>query len=315
MDFIPWVEKYRPKKFEDVILEKCNESIFKTMIEKRYVTNILAYGFPGTGKTTTIMNFVAFLSKLQGDVNSSSIIHLNASDDRGIDVIRNQIQNFVNSKNIYSEKNPAKQHLERQKFVILDEVDYMTKSAQQYLKYLIQTSNKNVSFFLICNYISRIDNGLKNEFMKLPFHFMEFNKVVDLLEIICQNENIKYDRDSLLHLKTFYGNDIRSMINYLQSNHTTRMINYSEIYKTIFSNESESKICDKIEKLCIDYNIQEKYFIINFFHFLRNKDPTFFFQKNVLDFIEHLLHSKGITNSLFLKYSIFKIKKLKNLKI
>ena len=80
------------------------------------------------------------------------MIHLNASDDRGIDVISNQINQFVNTKTLFGNG---------MKFVILDEVDYMTKNAQQALKYLIQQYSKNISFCLICNYISRIDTSFK----------------------------------------------------------------------------------------------------------------------------------------------------------
>ena len=85
------------------------------------------------------------------------VMHLNASDDRGIDVIRNQIYNFVHFKHIFDNK---------LKFVILDEVDYMTKSAQNTLRQIIK-DYKNVRFCLICNYISKIVKSLQNSFFKL----------------------------------------------------------------------------------------------------------------------------------------------------
>jgi replication factor C subunit 3/5 len=85
------------------------------------------------------------------------MIHLNASDERGIDIIRNQINSFVNSKSLFNNG---------MKFVILDEVDYMTKNAQMALRYLLQGYNSNVRFCLICNYISRIDEALQNEFVR-----------------------------------------------------------------------------------------------------------------------------------------------------
>ena len=105
---------------------------------------MLFYGPPGTGKTTTIINLVnAYQSKLNMR-NRGLMIHLNASDERGIDIIRNQIYQFVKTKNLFETG---------YKFVVLDEVDYMTKNAQQALKYLLQTCGNNVKFFLICNYI------------------------------------------------------------------------------------------------------------------------------------------------------------------
>ena len=152
MDNIPWVEKYRPKNFENIVIEETNLKIFKNMIENNYFPNFLFYGPPGTGKTTTIINLINLYQQKNDEVNKSLMIHLNASDERGIDIIRNQIYQFINSKPLF---------INGTKFIILDEVDYMTKSAQQALKYILKTTNKNVKFCLICNYISKIDETLQ----------------------------------------------------------------------------------------------------------------------------------------------------------
>ena len=153
---IPWVEKYRPDCFDDIIISDINKSIFSSIFTKQHFPNMLYYGPPGTGKTTTIINLInKYFENINVKNSKSSILHLNASDDRGIDIIRNQILQFVNTNSIY------KKGL---KFVILDEVDYMTKNAQNALKRVIQNVNDNVRFCLICNYISRIDNSLRNEF-------------------------------------------------------------------------------------------------------------------------------------------------------
>ena len=126
---IPWVEKYRPTEFDDIVLSPINRNIFNNIIEKNYFPNLLFYGPPGTGKTTTIINLINNYQKKYGQINKSSVIHLNASDERGIDIIRNQIYQFVKSKNFFDKG---------LKFVILDEVDYMTKYVQQALKYILQ---------------------------------------------------------------------------------------------------------------------------------------------------------------------------------
>jgi len=118
LDYIPWVEKYRPQNFEDIVLDNNNEIIFENMIEKNYIPNILLYGPPGTGKTTTIINLINKFQSKNNQLNKGLMIHLNASDERGIDIIRNQINNFVNSKTLFNVGT---------KFIILDEVDYMTK--------------------------------------------------------------------------------------------------------------------------------------------------------------------------------------------
>ena len=98
------------------------------------------------------------------------VLELNASDERGIDIIRSQICSFVNSKPLFNVG---------LKFIILDEVDYMTKNAQQALKYLLQNCSTNVRFCLICNYISKIDDGLQNEFIKLRFNQLPKEDIIN----------------------------------------------------------------------------------------------------------------------------------------
>ena len=103
MTNIPWVEKYRPSNFKDIVLEKNNALIFKNIIEKKYFPNLLFYGPPGTGKTTTIINLINRYLESQNIVKKKDlIIHLNASDDRGVDIVRNQINQFVNTKTLFN---------------------------------------------------------------------------------------------------------------------------------------------------------------------------------------------------------------------
>ena len=233
MDNIPWVEKYRPKNFENIVIEETNLKIFKNMIENNYFPNFLFYGPPGTGKTTTIINLINLYQQKNDEVNKSLMIHLNASDERGIDIIRNQIYQFINSKPLF---------INGTKFIILDEVDYMTKSAQQALKYILKTTNKNVKFCLICNYISKIDETLQNEFIRLRFNELPKIQIMNFLQHICDEENIYIDYSILEDVISLYKSDMRSMINFLQSNQhvlkkdkTIKVLN-----KCVFDNISEN---------------------------------------------------------------------------
>ena len=196
---IPWIEKYRPENFENIVLDEMNKILLKNIVEKDHFPNILFYGPPGTGKTTTIINIISKYQDKYNQKNKDLMIHLNASDERGIDIIRNQISQFVNSKCLFNKG---------LKFVILDEVDYMTKNAQQALKYLLQKYPENVRFCLICNYISRIDESLQNEFMRCRFNKLPKNQIISFLENIVSNEGLKITKSNLVKIVNHFNNDL-----------------------------------------------------------------------------------------------------------
>ena len=135
-----------------------------------------------------------------GTKNKDLIIHLNASDERGIDIIRNQINFFVNSKPLFNDG---------MKFVILDEVDYMTKNAQQALRYLLQNYTSNVRFCLICNYISKIDEGLQNEFIRLRFNQLPKEEIITFLHNISVSEKLNLSQKTLSCIQKLYKSDIK----------------------------------------------------------------------------------------------------------
>ena len=207
--YIPWVEKYRPTSFEEIVLGKQNKRIMTNILKTNSFPNLLFYGPPGTGKTTTVINLIAAYQKKNNQYNKELTIHLNASDERGIDIIRNHINQFVNSKALFNKGT---------KFIILDEVDSMTKNAQHALKYLLHGFNKNVRFCLICNYISRIDEPLQNEFIRLRFNQLPRSNIIKFLSLIISKENVNVPVETLESIQRLYKSDIRSMINYIQSN-------------------------------------------------------------------------------------------------
>lgn len=228
----PWVEKYRPNNFENIIFNCNNYIILKNIIDKNIINNLIFVGPPGTGKTTTIINFInKYNSTYNNKNNNSNMIHLNASDDRGIDIIRNNINLFINSNNFNNENI---------KFVILDEIDCMTKSAQIALKTLIQNSNNNILFCLICNYISKIEESLLNQVIQIKFYNIDKNKINDHLNYILKSEKIIEKDICLDNLINYYNNDIRSMINYLQINYITIVNN--DVKTNIINNNINNMI-------------------------------------------------------------------------
>jgi DNA polymerase III delta prime subunit len=249
---IPWVEKYRPQLFEEIILDEHNKTILTNILKLKSFCNLIFYGPPGTGKTTTIINLLKKYQNLNNEKGKDLIIHLNASDERGIDVIRNQIQSFVDSKTLFNNGH---------KFVILDEVDYMTKNAQQALRYLINNNKENVSFCLICNYISKIDISLREEFINIRFNQLPEKHIINFLKKIVIKEQLNIDENYLIKIQQYFNSDVRSMINYLQLNIIYEN-NFDIINKNIFKEITEIKdllgFKRKIYETSVKYNIDRK---------------------------------------------------------
>jgi replication factor C subunit 3/5 len=309
---IPLVEKYRPKYFDDIVLDPLNKIILKNIIETSYFPNLLFYGPPGTGKTTTIINLVdAYQEKINGK-NKGLTIHLNASDERGIDIIRNQINCFVNSKPLFNDG---------MKFVILDEVDYMTKNAQQALRYLLQNYSTSVRFCLICNYISRIDEGLQNEFLRLRFNQLPKNEIIYFLKNISDKEKLHINIHSLECLQKLYKSDIRSMINFMQSNQNILDSNiliiddncWNDLYEKIKNSEKLdpgssdiASLLNIIQNISSDYNVDKKNIIKDFLNYII-RNHTNIVTSDFLNFIENIMHFPDCKNTYFVYSSLVNI--------
>jgi len=304
--FCPFVEKHRPKKFEQIVLDPFNKTILKNIIETSYFPNLLLYGPPGTGKTTTIINLIDAYQEKIGKKNKDLVIHLNASDERGIDIIRNQINLFVNSKPLFNNG---------MKFVILDEIDYMTKNAQQALRYLLQNYANNVRFCLICNYISRIDDGLQNEFLKLRFNQLPQNDIVDFLTKISSCEQLKVSNQSLHCIQKLYKSDIRSMVNFMQSNQdvldeTKFKIIDQEVWSTLFNKIQKKESLDDIVKyigeISRTYNIDKKNIVKDFLNYIiRNRKEVV--TSRFLSFVENIIHFQDCKINHFVNYTLIKL--------
>mgnify|MGYP002628485584 CR=1 FL=1 len=201
----PWIEKYRPKTIDDIVLNETNKTILDNMIKNNNFSNLILYGPPGTGKTTTILCLMNDYCKLNNC--SNNYIHLNASHERGIEVIRNQIFNFTEKQNLFTNS---------RKFVLLDEIDSMTKQAQNNLNIIINKCKNKVTFILICNFLNRIIESLRHSFIIL--HFNKTSNICDdFIKKCIKNENIKISDKKLSLIKQANFHDLRSVLNQLQN--------------------------------------------------------------------------------------------------
>ena len=284
---IPWVEKYRPTKFVDIVLDETNRTIFNNILSSGYFPNVMFYGPPGTGKTTTIMNLITEYNIKYNPNSKGAVIHLNASDERGIDIIRNQIFQFVKTNSFFSNGI---------KFVILDEVDYMTKNAQHALKYLLQTSTYNVRYCLICNYISKVDESLKNEFICIRFNQLPTESIHQFIQEIIKSEHLDITMEFIEQIQKMYNSDIRSMINFIQLHQNGKGIESNIItnsiwiqLKEILKIDNQDDIQTYIHDISIKYNIDKKTIIKQYYNYIVRNHPELLTVKYLRD-IEVIMH-------------------------
>jgi len=296
---IPWTEKYRPSRFDNIVLDPYNKILFTNMIENKYFPNLLLYGPPGTGKTTTVINLINEYQRVKK--TKSQVIHLNASDERGIDIIRNQIYQFVKTKNLFETG---------YKFVVLDEVDYMTKNAQQALKYLLQTCGNNVKFFLICNYISKIELSLQHEFVCVRFNQLPKQKIREFIREMCMKEEVHLTDQTIDNIQNLHKSDIRSMINFIQLNQNVIVQQSNIIDDTVwkqlfdlFKASDRTKIKVFINRMSIHYNIDKKQIIKDYYNYLILSHPELI-NPETLEKMEIVIHNYDCNIEVLINYFI-----------
>ena len=302
MENIPWVEKYRPSSLKDIVLDELNREILENIIEKNHFPNLLFYGPPGTGKTTTMINLINTYQVKNNQKNKDLMVHLNASDERGIDIIRNQINQFVNSKCLFNVGT---------KFIVLDEVDYMTKNAQQALKYLLQSYNENVRFCLICNYVSRIDESLQNEFVRLRFNNLPSKNIINFIEKISLSEKLKINNNNLEAIQNIHKSDIRGMINFMQCNQdnlTSCKIITNYEWNTLTKHIKNGKIDDCVIYLneCSKiYNMEKVNILKDYIFYLINVKKII--SDDFLKFVDKIFHFDNCDSKYFIMYCLVKL--------
>ena len=199
-----WTEKYRPKKFEEIRGQKEIVGRVKKLVKSGNMPHLLFAGPAGVGKTTLAL---VIAHELYGSSWRDNFLELNASDERGIDVIRDKVKNFARTKAIGNV--PFK-------IIYLDEADALTRDAQQALRRIMENYTATCRFILACNYSSKIIEPIQSRCTVFRFKPLPREELVDLLAKIAKNEGLTIDKKALEALFIVSEGDARKAINILQ---------------------------------------------------------------------------------------------------
>jgi replication factor C subunit 2/4 len=248
---VPWIEKYRPTKFQEIVGNQETVSRLAVFGRDGNVPNIIIAGPPGVGKTTTIL---CLARQLLGPSFREGVQELNASNDRGIEVVRNKIKMFAQQKVTL----PPGRH----KIIILDEADSMTEAAQQALRRTMELYSSTTRFALACNSSEKIIEPIQSRCAMLRYSKLTDAQVLAKVLHVCQQENVEYSEDGLEAVVFTAQGDMRQALNNLQSTHEGfGFVKSSNVFK----------VCDEPHPLlikdmlghCVQSNIDEAYKVMD----------------------------------------------------
>ena len=204
-----WSEKYRPKKLSEVVDQKEIVKGIGNLIKSPDIPHMLFAGPAGVGKTTSAL---CIAMELLGEEWRKNTLELNASDERGIKMVRERVKEFAASIKLATDKEFGKP-----KIIILDEADEMTPEAQTALRRIIEDSARTTRFIIICNYLSQIIEPIQSRCVVFRFTRIPKEEIIDHLQTICEKEKVKYEEKAIAQIFDATGGDLRHSINIMQA--------------------------------------------------------------------------------------------------
>lgn len=209
---LPWVEKYRPSSLDEVVAQENVIKTLKRLMDSGSMPHLLLYGPPGTGKTTTVK---ACATHLFGKERMrANTLELNASDDRGIDVVRNLIKEFCSTSSVFSVNPKGTSSF---KLVVLDEADHMSHDAQAALRRVIERYTRNARFCILCNHVNKIIPALQSRCTRFRFSPVKKAEMLPRLRHVVLEEGLPFTEEGLLAAYQLSQGDLRRCLNTLQA--------------------------------------------------------------------------------------------------
>jgi replication factor C small subunit len=249
MSKLPFVEKYRPINLDNIVEQKDVIMSIKGILEKKEMLNLLFYGPPGVGKTTIALSLA---KHLYGDKYPEYTLELNASDERGIKMVREKIKTFA--------KLLCDSSIFPFKLIILDEADALTNDSQYALRRIIDDYSHSTRFIIICNYLNKLINPIISRFRSFQFKQISIDSANLIIQKIIKKEKLNITSEQLEKIYEITNGDLRRMITQLQYN----SIPTNKFLPVLLEFKKQPEII--LQKL-LKENIQPDYILVEIYNY------------------------------------------------